>query len=283
MYNLDAKVALVTGAGGEHGIGRAIAVRLAKEGADVIVNDVVNNPYADWGTAWEGVPSVVREIEDLGRRSIGVIADVSKSSQVDDMVSRAVEEFGRIDILVTSAGARPGPDRVPVVDLEEETWDAVHYVDLKGTFLCCRAVARHMLAREPGGKIITMASAAGKRGRARFAAYCAAKFGVVGFTQALAMELASHHVNVNAICPAIVDTERWSYLGAALSGEDITGVEFQRTGRHAENMKKSGSGVPWKRVASVNDVAQTAAFLASAESDYLTGLSISVAGGAEMA
>lgn len=283
MYNLDGKVALVTGAGGEHGIGRAIAVRLAKEGADVIVNDVVSNPYSDWGTAWEGVPSVVREIEDLGRRSIGVIADVSKSSQVDDMVSRAVEEFGRVDILVTSAGTRPGPDRVPVVDLEEETWDAVHNVDLKGTFLCCRAVARHMLAREPGGKIITMASAAGKRGRARFAAYCAAKFGVVGFTQALAMELASHHVNVNAICPAIVDTERWSYLGAALSGEDITGVEFQRTGRHAENMKKSGSEVPWKRVASVNDVAQTAAFLASAESDYLTGLSISVAGGAEMA
>ena len=283
MYNLDGKVVLVTGAGGEGGIGHAIATRLAKDGADVIVNDVVSNPYADWGTAWEGVRSVVREIEEMGRKSIGIIADVSNAGKVDDMVSRAVEEFGRIDILATNAGARPGPDRVPVVDLEEEAWDAVHNVDLKGTFLCCRAVARHMLAREPGGKIITMASAAGKRGRGRFAAYCAAKFGVIGFTQALAMELASHQVNVNAICPAIVDTERWSYLGATLSGENVTGEEFDRTGRHAENMKKSGSGVPWKRVASVNDVAQTAAFLASDESDYLTGLSISVAGGSEMA
>ena len=282
MYNLDGKVALVTGAGGERGIGRAIAVRLATDGADVIVNDIVGNPYADWGTAWEGLPSVVSEITELGRRSISIIADVSNAKQVDDMVSRSVEMFGRIDILVTNAGARPGPDRVPVVDLEEEAWDAVHNVDLKGTFLCCRAIARHMLSREPGGKIITMASAAGKRGRGRMAAYCAAKFGVVGFAQALAMELASHQVNVNAICPAIVDTERWGYLGAAMSDDDITGLEFQRSGRHAENMKKSGSGVPWKRVAIADDVAQTAAFLASAESDYLTGLSISVAGGSEM-
>ena len=282
MYNLDGKVALVTGAGGERGIGRAIAVRLAKEGADVIVNDIVSNPYADWGTAWEGAPSVVREIEEMGRKSICILADVSNAGQVDDMVSQAVEELGRIDILVTNAGSRPGPDRVPVVDLEEEAWDTVHNVNLKGTFLCCRAVARHMLAREPGGKIITMASASGKRGHARFAAYCAAKFGVVGFTQALAMELASHQVNVNAICPAIVDTERWSYIGAVLSGEDITGEEFQKTGRHAEQMRRSGSGIPWGRVADVDDVAQTAAFLASAESDYLTGLSISVAGGAEM-
>ncbi len=282
MYNLGGKVALVTGAGGEGGIGHAIATQLAKEGADVIVNDIVSNPYPDWGTAWEGVASVVREIEKLERKSISILADVSDAEQVENMVFRAIEEFGRIDILVTSAGARPGPDRVPVVDLDEEAWDAVHNVDLKGTFLCCRAVARHMLEREPGGKIITMASAAGKRGRGRFAAYCAAKFGVVGFTQALAMELASHQINVNAICPAIVDTERWSYLGAALSGEDITGEEFHRTGRHAENMQKSGLGVPWKRVASVNDVAQTASFLASAESDYLTGLSISVAGGSEM-
>ena len=283
MYNLDGKVALVTGAGGERGIGRAIAVRFAKEGADVIVNDVVSNPYADWGTAWEGAPSVVREIEELGRKSISALADVSNAGQVDDMVSQAVEEFGRIDILVTNAGSRPGPDRVPVVDLQEEAWDTVHNVNLKGTFLCCRAVARHMLARDPGGKIITMASASGKRGRARFAAYCAAKFGVVGFTQALAMELASHQVNVNAICPAIVDTERWSYIGAVLSDEDITGEEFQKTGRHAEQMQKSGSRLPWGRVADGDDVAQTAAFLASAESDYLTGLSISVAGGAEMA
>ena len=283
MYNLDGKVALVTGAGGERGIGRAIAARLAKEGADVIVNDVVSNPYAGWGTDWEGAPSVVREIEGMGRKSISILADVSNAGQVDDMVTQAVKEFGRIDILVTNAGSRPGADRVPVVELEEEAWDTVHNVNLKGTFLCCRAVARHMLAREPGGKIITMSSTSGKRGSANFAAYCATKFGVLGFTQALAMELASHQVNVNAICPAVVDTERWSFIGAALSDEDISGEEFRKIGRHAEQMRKSGSGVPWGRVADADDIARTAAFLASAESDYLTGLSISVAGGMQMA
>lgn len=282
MYNLDGKVALVTGAGGERGIGRAIAVRLAKEGAHVVVNDVVGNPYPGRSSAWEGAASVVREIEQLERKSISVIADISDAGQVDDMVSRAIETLGRIDILVTNAGSRPGADRVPVVDLEEEAWDTVYNVNLKGTFLCCRAVARHMLAREPGGKIITMASTSGKRGSAYFSAYCASKFGVIGFTQALAMELASHQVNVNAICPAVVDTERWSYIGAALSGEDITGEEFHKTGRHAGQMQKSGSEIPWGRVADADDVAQTAAFLASAESDYLTGLSISVAGGSVM-
>ena len=282
MYNLDGKVALVTGAGGKRGIGRAIATRLAKEGADVIINDVVSNPYASRETDWEGAASVVCEIEALGRKSISILADVSNADQMDGMVHQAVKQFGRIDILVANAGSRPGPDRVPVVELEEEVWDTVHNVNLKGTFLSCRAVARHMLDREPGGKIITMSSAAGKRARGRFAAYCASKFGIIGFTQSLAMELASHRINVNAICPAVVDTERWSYIGAALSGEDVTGEEFEKSGRHAERMKKSGLGIPWGRVADGDDIAQTAVFLASAESDYLTGLSISATGGAEM-
>jgi len=282
MYNLDGKVALVTGAGGQRGIGRAIATRLAKEGADVIVNDVVSNPYAAPETDWEGAASVVREIEALGRKSISILADVSNADQMDDMVRQAVEQFGRIDILVSNAGSRPGPDRVPVVELEEEAWDMVHSVNLKGTFLSCRAVARHMLSREAGGKIITMSSAAGKRGYPARAAYAASKFGIIGFTQSLAMELASHRINVNAICPAIVDTERWTYIGAIMSGEDISGAEFEKSGLHAERMKKSGSAIPWGRVASGNDIARTAAFLASAESDYLTGLSISVAGGANM-
>ena len=283
MYNLNGKVALVTGAGGEYGIGRAIATRLAKEGADVIVNDIVDNPYAYDSTDWAGTSSVVREIEALGRQAVTILADVSDAEQVAALVNESVERFGHIDIFVSNAGARPGPDRVPVVELEEEAWDTVHNVNLKGTFLCCRAVARHMLAREPGGKIITMSSTSGKRGSANFAAYCATKFGVLGFTQALAMELASHQVNVNAICPAVVDTERWSFIGAALSDEDISGEEFRKTGRHAEQMRKSGSGVPWGRVADADDIARTAAFLASAESDYLTGLSISVAGGMQMA
>ena len=282
MYNLNGKVALVTGAGGEHGIGRAIATRLAKEGADVIVNDVVGDPYAYDSNDWEGVPSVVREIEGLGRQAVTVLADVSDTDQVEALVNEGVERFGHIDIFVNNAGSRPGPDRVPVVDLEEEAWDTVHGVNLKGTFLCCRAVARHMINRGGGGKIITISSMVGKQGSARCAAYAASKFGVIGFTQALAQELAPYHINVNAICPGIVDTERVSYIAAALSQEDITGEEWRASGRHDEAMRQRDSDVPLGRVAVGEDVAKTAAFLASSESDYLTGLAINVAGGLVM-
>ena len=172
MYNLNGKVALVTGAGGEHGIGRAIATRLAKEGADVIVNDVVSDPYAYDSNDWEGVPSVVREIEALGRQAATILADVSDADQVDVLVDEGIERFGHIDIFVNNAGSRPGPDRVPVVDLEEEAWDTVHGVNLKGTFLCCRAVARHLISRGGGGKIITVSSMLGKQGFGTLCSVC---------------------------------------------------------------------------------------------------------------
>ena len=282
MYDLNGKVALVTGAGGEHGIGRAIATRLAKEGADVIVNDVVSDPYAYDSDDWEGTPSVVREIEVLGRQAVPILADVSDAEQVEALVNEAVKRFGHIDIFVSNAGSRPGPDRVPIVELEEEAWDTVHKINLKGTFLCCRAVAHHMINRGEGGKIITMSSMLGKQGSARCAAYAASKFGVIGFTQALAQELAPDHINVNAICPGIVDTERVSYIAAALSSEDISGEEWRTSGRHDEAMRQRNSDVPLGRVGVGEDVAKTAVFLASSESDYLTGLAINVAGGLVM-
>lgn len=282
MYNLNGKVALVTGAGGEHGIGCAIATRLAKEGADVVVSDVVSNPYAYISSGWEGAPSVVREIEALGRQAMAILADVSDADQVDALVGEGVERFGRIDIFVCNAGSRPGPDRVPVIELEEDAWDDVHNINLKGTFLCCRAVARHMINRGGRGKIITMSSVVGRQGSARHAAYAASKFGVIGFTQALAQELAPHHINVNAICPGVIDTERVSYIAAAMSSENISGEEWRTSGRHAEAMKQRNSEVPIGRVGVGEDVANTAAFLASSESDYLTGLAINVAGGLAM-
>ena len=152
MYDLGGKVALVTGAGGERGIGRAIANRLAQEGADIIVNDVAQNPYGQRPSGWEGLPDVVREIEALGRQAMGVQADVSDSAQVDNMVREEIGRFGHIDILVNNAGSRPGRDRVPVYELEEQEWDLVQRVNVKGTFLCSRAVSREMIRRGPGGQ-----------------------------------------------------------------------------------------------------------------------------------
>ena len=172
MFDLEGKVAVVTGAGGRHGIGRAIALRLAQEGADLVVTDIQRITEAirseDRQAGWEGLPSVVSEIEALGRRAMSLFSDVSDSAQVGDMVAQVLDRFDKIDILINNAGSRPGRDRVPVVDLEEDAFDEVLRVNVRGTYLCSQAVARHMIQRGGGGKIVIISSNAGKRGRARF-------------------------------------------------------------------------------------------------------------------
>ena len=277
MYNLNGKVALVTGAGGKNGIGRAIATRLAKEGADVGVNDITEHPYAADQADWQGVPDVIREIEAMGRRAISVVADVSDAEQVRAMVDETVAHFGKIDILVNNAGTIAGKDRVPVVDLAEEDWDRVQRVNVKGVFLCSQAVARHLIAQGTGGKIINMSSVTGKRGSARFAAYSASKFAVIGFTQSLACELAPYQVNVNAICPGLVDTERFGHLASVLMPDNLSADE-----QLSEYARQSEAAVPFGRLAEGADVAKMAAFLASDEAAYLTGVSITVSGGSVM-
>jgi NAD(P)-dependent dehydrogenase (short-subunit alcohol dehydrogenase family) len=281
MYDLGGKVAIVTGAGGRHGIGRAIATRLAQEGADVVVTDIEMSVEAirpeDRHAGWQGLSSVVSEIEALGRQSLGLFSDVSDSVQVEKMVDQTLQRFGRIDILVNNAGSRPGRDRVPVVELEEDAFDEVMRVNVRGTYLCSRAVARHLIRRGGPGKIIIISSGAGKRGIARYAAYCASKFALVGFTQALAQELAPHHINVNAICPGLVDTERVDFIAAALTPQGQSAEEYR-----AMMIRERDARVPLGRVAQGDDIARMAAFLASGEADYLTGLSISVSGGMEM-
>ena len=281
MYDLNGKVAIVTGAGGRHGIGRAIALRLAQEGADVVVTDIQRSTDAmrpeDRQAGWRGLDSVVGEIEALGRQALGLFSDVSDPAQVSVMVAQTVERFGHIDILVNNAGSQPGRDRVLLLDLEEDAFDEVMRVNVKGTYLCSRAVATHMVGRGGGGKIIIISSGAGKRGRARFAAYCSSKFALIGFTQSIAQELAEHRINVNAICPGLVDTERTDFIAAALAPEGQSAEEHR-----VLMIRERSQTVPLGRVAQGDDIARTAAFLASGESDYLTGLSISVAGGSEM-
>ena len=277
MYNLNGKVALVTGAGGKNGIGRAIATRLAKEGADVVVNDITEHPYAADQTDWQGLPDVVREIEAMGQSAISVVADVANAKQVREMVDQTVAHFGKIDILVNNAGTIADKDRVPVVDLAEEDWDRVQRVNVKGVFLCSQAVARHLIAQGTGGKIINMSSVTGKRGSARFAAYSASKFAVIGFTQSLAQELAPYQVNVNAICPGLVDTERIAHLASVLMPDNLSADE-----QLSEYARRSEAAVPFGRLAEGTDVAKMAAFLASDEAAYLTGVSITVSGGSVM-
>ena len=219
------------------------------------------------------MPEVVRQAEALGRQGLGILADITDSAQVDDMVRQALDRFGHIDILVNNAAARQGPDLVPVVDLQEDAWDMMQQVNVKGTFLCSRAVAREMMRRGEGGKIIIISSTAGKLGVANAAAYSSSKFALIGFTQSLALELAPYRINVNAICPGQVDTERLDYLAAALAPGGQSAEEY-RTQMALQN--------PLGRLAQASDIARTAAYLASSESDYVTGLAISVCGGAQM-
>ena len=159
MYDLSGKIALVTGAAGALGLGRAIALRLAEEGTDLVVNDLGDDGHRT------GLSETVSQIEALGRRALPVYADVTDSQQVAGMVQAALDEYGQLDILVNNAAAPPGADRVPVIELEEAAFDLIQRVNLKGTFLCSQAAARVMIERGEGGRIINMVSVCGIRKR----------------------------------------------------------------------------------------------------------------------
>jgi 3-oxoacyl-[acyl-carrier protein] reductase/meso-butanediol dehydrogenase/(S,S)-butanediol dehydrogenase/diacetyl reductase len=270
---------MVTGAGGEHGFGRAIARRLAADGADLVLTDVApagtRVVAAKPDTGWGGLEAVAGEVRQAGRRAITALVDVRAAEQIEAAVEQAVRAFGRIDILVNNAAAPPGGDRAPVVQVDEAAWRLVLEVNLTGTYLCSRAVARTMLERGTRGRIVNMSSNCGKLGYAGMAAYCASKFGVIGFTQALALELAPAGITVNAICPGSADTDRLDYLGRRPDG---TYDEALR----AHALAERAAAIPLGRVATAEDVAELTAFLASDAAAYVTGQAINLAGGAIM-
>jgi len=273
MPDLHGKVALVTGASGERGLGRAIALKLAEHGADLLVSDLANYQTDSWG----GLPAVVDEIQSLGRSAMAGTVDVTDAAGVDALVDAAIERFGRIDILVNNAGAPAGPDRVLVVDMSGDVFDRVMAINVGGTFRMSRAVAGHMINRPGGGKIINMSSLSGLRGKGKFSAYCASKFAIIGFTQSLAHELAKYGVNVNAICPGLIDNDRVYDMASALRPDDVSVEEF-----HDYMVERDSSSNPLGRLGTPDDVASAALWLASDESSYVTGESIRVTGGDEL-
>jgi len=273
------RVALVTGAGRMRGIGRAIALRLAQDGLDVAVIDIKPLPSQllddEVAAGWRGIESVSDEIAGLGRRSLPIYADITDPVQVGRAVEQTVAELGGIDVLVNNARAVLGRDFVPIIELEASEWDRVMAVNARGVFLCAQAVARHMIARGAPGSIVNISSSASKRGKAGAAAYSASKFAVNGFTQSLALELAPHGINVNAICPGTVESGRFNLkekLAASEAGVSL--LEFQRA-----RLAARGKEIPLGRVATTDDVANMAAFLISPQANYITGQAINVDGG----
>lgn len=279
MQRLAGKVALVIGAGGWRAIGQAIALRLAADGADVAVADIKRPPMeiedASGKRLWEGTASVAREIEALGVRALPLNFDIRSEEQVKEAVATAIEHFGHIDILVNNAGAAPGGDRVATTILTREEWDRVIETNLTGTFLVSKAVAKEMVQAGRGGKIIIISSVAGRYGRPERAAYSASKFGLIGLTQVLARELGQYKINVNAVCPGTIDTSRLdSTAKSMMAGTGLTWQEVR-----ARLIAERQAAVPLGRVGTPEDIANLVAFLASPESEFITGQAIVADGG----
>jgi len=275
---LEGKVAIVTGAGRMRGIGRAVALRLAQEGADVAVTAIGRPPgefpQAEREAGWRGVESVAEEIERLGRRALALNVDVTDAAQVGDMVKRTQAELGRIDVLVSNAGLALVSGKRSLWEMDDEEWRREVDVNLNGVYLCCKAIAAVLVERGEGGKIVNVASSAGRLAQPQYGGYTPAKFGVIGLTQMLAKELAPHGVNVNAVCPGSTDT-------------DMMDGTFRRTGERMGipfEMVKQGVKrfIPLGRQADPAEIAAVVAYLASPRADYITGQAISVDGGLVM-
>ena len=273
MYNLKNKVALITGASGKKGIGRSIALRLAKEGVDIAINDIKKSKRISKKNT--GLINLSKEIEKIGRKSLILEGDVSKSSDVISIFKKLNKEFGRLDILINNAAAPANLDRVPLIHLNEKIWDNIIKVNLKGTFLCCKYAAKLMIKKKSNGKIINISSTIGKDYvKPNYAAYASSKFGVRGLTQVLAKELGKYGIQVNAICPGVIITERTKDIAKSLYNKN-TKINDAIKKYTNENLKET----PLGRLCSTNDVAQLVAFLASSESDFITGKSITLDGG----
>jgi NAD(P)-dependent dehydrogenase (short-subunit alcohol dehydrogenase family) len=258
---LKDRVAIITGGG--RGIGRGTALRFAREGAKLALVDIEQAHLDE--TAAELSSAVA------GAEHITLRGDVSSSADVQGFFDQTIERFGRLDILVNNAGIGNPP--LPIVDMPEEAWDRTLAVNLKSVFLCSKLAAKQYIQQGGGGRIISVASQAGKTGYARLTPYCASKAGIVLFTQAMAKEVGEHKINVNCVCPGTIDTPLLRGAGMGMMASDELFKTLIGTVLPA---------IPLGRVGYPEDVAKIITFLASDEAEYMTGQAINISGGQEM-
>ena len=254
---LENQVAIIVG--GARGIGAAIAHTFAREGARIALVDLEKmKPQLE---------GVAQAIAQKGGQAIAITADCTADAQVNRMVDETVRRWGKIDILVNSAGLR-GP-LVPVQEISEQEWDAVHAVNLKAVFLCCRAVLKVML-QQKSGSIVSISGTAGKEGMALRGSLCAAKWGLLGLTQTIAKEAGPHGIRANVICPGGMDEPDLRVMYAERARG--LGMEFSELEKNVLEL------TPLRKYATHDEVAKAALFLASSDSSHTTGESLNVSG-----
>ena len=264
--SLAGTVAIVTGAGRMRGTGHSIALALAREGCDLVLHGSGSSPdswpQSERDAGWRGLDTVAEEVAALGRRSLIVTADLRDSAEVDAMVATAVAEFGRVDILINNAAAAKGADRTEIVNLADDVWQNVLAVKLDGAFHASRAVARHMIERGGGGRIVNISSGAGKNPQAKGAAYSVANAGLQMLGASLALELAPHGITVNTLCPGVIATSRIDDLVSSDAYADYL-----------------AASVPMNRAGTAEEVADAVVFLCGPGAAYITAQSINIDGG----
>ncbi|MCL1827938.1 MAG: SDR family oxidoreductase [Oscillospiraceae bacterium] len=281
-YDFKGKVALVTGAGSKQSMGRAIAMDLARLGADVVVSDkymippTVREANKDWG----GLAEIVKDIEKLGSKALAVECELGEPSACEAMTEKTVKTFGRLDFFVNSAGYR-GPSGLLFEDMDLEVWKSVLDANLNGAFYLSKYAVKAMKKDDPKGKkIVFIASQAGVEGVPGMGAYSVAKHGVLGFMKSLARELAPIGINVNAISPLTVETnfrDKQAALEAEKKGMSLD--EMIKADNISRGTNSNNLNVPLGRNGTVEDVTALVAFLLSPGSDYLTAQNIMLNGG----
>lgn len=275
---LAGQVALVTGSARYRGLGRAIALRLADDGADVVVTgrpaaqSSVTDAERDMG--WRGAPSLAEEIEAKGRRALALEFDVTDARAVEAACKQALDVMGGVDILVNNAGVPSGAGAAPVLDMDDELWYQTVDVNLNGVYLVTKWIGRAMRDAGKGGSIINLSSTAGRRGLPAYGAYCASKFAVVGLTQQLATELARFDIRVNCIAPGSHPTDMMD--GTIARTANVVGATTDQITAGIRAAALLGrQGKPEELAASVS-------FLAGPDAAFITGQTLNVDGGAHM-
>jgi NAD(P)-dependent dehydrogenase (short-subunit alcohol dehydrogenase family) len=275
---LTGKVALITGAARYRGIGRAIALRLADDGADIVVcgrpRAPTSFPAHEQEMGWQGVGSLAKEIRQKGRRALAVDCDVTKKEQVVAMVDAVKSEFGRLDIIVNNAGVPSNAGSSAILDTDEDVWNETMDVNVNGVFLVTKYGGRLMRDCGNGGAIVMIASLAGRVGLQDYGAYCASKFGVIGFTQQLALELAGIGIRVNCVSPGSHDTDMMDgTIARATEKYNLPDGSFRQQLEHF---------IPMGRQGKVSELAAVVSFMCSSDASYVTGQTINVDGGARL-